>query len=582
MQIRIAHLIHAAIARGIEEGALPKGTLVPIEEIGVMVPRQKEHGDFSSNIAFILARRARRPPLEIGPILAGLIREIGDPTVASVTFLPPGFLNFSLARGAWFAFLEDLHRQGAAYGTNDLGKGERVNIEFVSVNPTGPVHVGHGRNAAVGDALARVLSACGYAVTREYYINDAGNQMNLLARSVHARYLELLGRSVAFPEDGYHGAYIREIARALLERDGTKWVDRPQAEWLPVFRTFAREVCLREIKSTMQAFRVSFDVWTSEQSLHDRGAITACIDRLQAAGKIYEKDGALWFRSSDYGDEKDRVVRRANGELTYLAADIAYHEDKFQRGFDTLIDVWGADHHGYIPRMKAAVAALGHDPDAFVVLLIQLVHLKRGEELVPMSKRAGELITLQDVIDEVGVDAARYFFLTKHTDTTLDFDLELAKRKDRENPVYYVQYVHARICQIIRKAYCEATGVTEREAAAIPLAEVIDRVIPPYDAVELERLTLPEEIDVIKALQKFPTVVAGAGRRREPHRITNFLQEMASAFHFYYTAGTRDATKRVLCPDPALQKARLFLVAAVRIVLANAFTLLGISAPERM
>ena len=536
MQEKIARQIHDAIAKAVEGGALPPEALVPVEEIGVTVPRQKAHGDFSSNIAFRLAKRVRRPPIEVGALLEREIRAIGDPSITSVSFLPPGFLNFVVAKGAWFSFLADIFREGERYGTCDIGGGKRVNVEFVSVNPTGPVHVGHGRNAAVGDALARILSACGYEVTREYYINDAGNQMDLLARSVYARYLELLGRPVVFPEEGYHGGYIRNIAQALLDRDGEAWADRPEPEYLPHFRDFAKEFCLRGIQKTMAAFRVSFDVWTSERMLHERGAIARCIERLLAAGKLYEKEGALWFRSSDYGDEKDRVVRRGNGEPTYLAADIAYHEDKFARGFDILIDVWGADHHGYVPRMKAAIEALGHAPEAFVVLLIQLVHLKRGAQLVPMSKRAGELVTVEDVIEEVGVDAARYFFLTKHTDTTLDFDLELAKRKDRENPVYYVQYVHARICQILRKAY----GARHGGAEGSSLAEVIEGVIPPYGEVNLTRLTLPEEIDLIKHLQRFPSVVEGAGHAREPHRLTNFLHELASAFHFYYTSGTRD------------------------------------------
>jgi arginyl-tRNA synthetase len=434
-------------------------------------------------------------------------------------------------------------------------------VEFVSANPTGPLHVGHGRCAAVGDTLAAVLDAAGFEVEREYYVNDSGRQIRTLGKSVFLRYLELHGREVEFPDDAYQGEYIKDLARLMPSRKGDRLLELPESRAVEECAHFAAEKILEQIKADLSAFNVSFDRWFSEQSLFDAKSVTGAIEELKAKGIVYEHEGALWFRTTDYGDEKDRVVVRTNGLTTYFASDIAYHKNKLDRDFHRIINVWGADHHGYIPRVSASVEAMGHKKEKLGFVVVQLVNLLRGGKPVAMSTRAGEFVTLSDVVREVGKDAARFLFLTRHYDSPLDFDLELAKKQSNENPVYYVQYVHARISNILRKA--EARG---------------------YDAISWhedypELINLPEEIRLIKLMERYPEVVIQSARLLEPHRIPFYLKELAAAFHTYYHDRTRH---QVVSENASLSRARLFLVSAVRIIIKNGLSLMGVSAPEVM
>ena len=470
----------------------------------------------------------------------------------------PGFLNFFIREDRWSSLLKIVESEGDRYGTATFGQGRRIQVEFVSANPTGPLHIGHARGAVVGDVMANILAAVGYGVFREYYINDAGNQMNNLGKSVLLRYRELLGRTEEFPEGCYKGEYIRDLAAELLKRDGERYLGMDAMEAIPLLTTYAGAAILEGIKEDLLAFGVVFDLYFSERELYREDGVGSLLRTLEEKGFIYHEGNALWFRTTAFGDEKDRVVVRQNGDPTYFAADIAYHRNKFLRGFETVIDIWGADHHGYIPRMSAAVQALGYEKDALKVILVQLVNLLRDGKPVAMSTRSGEFDTLREVIDEVGKDAARYNFLMRRSDSHLDFDLELAKRQSNENPVYYVQYAYARICSIIRMA-------AERGCEA-----------PRYDQAELGLLRLQEEIDLIKTITRFPEVVEGAARTLEPHRLTFYLNDTAAIFHSYYNKN------KVISDDGALTGARLFLVKSVRTVLKNALTLLGVSAPEKM
>jgi arginyl-tRNA synthetase len=433
-----------------------------------------------------------------------------------------------------------------------------VQVEFVSANPTGPLHIGHGRGAATGDAVASLLSAAGFDVQREYYINDAGNQMNTLGLSGLLRYKELLGEKIDFPETCYQGDYMKEIARDAVTKFGDRFLNVPQEEGVAFFSKMGGDLILAGIDQDLQDFGIRFDNWFSEQSLFDEGKVKSAIEEMQAKGHIYEQDGALWFKTTAFGDDKDRVVVRSNGVTTYFASDIAYHRDKFARGFDWVIDVWGADHHGYVPRLKSVVQGLGRDAADLGIILVQLVSLLRDGVPVAMSTRSGEFVTLKEVVDEVGRDAARFFFLMRRSDSQLDFDLELAKRQSNDNPVYYVQYAHARIKSIFD---------TARERG----------VAPKFDGVKLELLQTPEDLSLIKKLSVYPEILEGAAVNFEPHRITYYLQELAGEFHSFYNKS------RVITPEePELTQARLFLLHCVAITLKNALTVLGISAPERM
>ncbi len=548
-----------ALTRANASGELHFDTL---PEIAFRRSSEKEHGDFASTIAMQLASQARRAPREIAQIILKYIQTEHSP-VRHVEIAGPGFLNFFLNQQYWYELLQTIVTQQDDYGKLTLGQQKKVQVEFVSSNPTGPVHVGHGRCAIVGDVMAKILAQAGYDVQREYYVNDAGAQLERIGRSTWCRYMQLQGKDVQMLEDGYQGEYVYDIARKIIERDGDKYVNLPVEETLQFFKKFSCDYVLDWMKADLERFRVKYDLWFSEQSLYDSGEVPRVVERLKSEGSIYEQDGALWFKSTGHDDEKDRVVVRSDGRPTYFASDIAYHDNKFQRGFEKIINVWGADHHGYVPRLKGVIKALGH-PDALEVMLVQMVSLLRNGERVAMSTRAGEFVTLAEVLDEVGVDATRFMFNMRRSDSQLEFDLEIAKQQSKENPVYYVQYAHARICSVFREA--EKQGIT----------------MPESSAIDCSRLTLPEEMDLISELAHFPKVIEISARDLEPHRVTYYVQEVAGLFHAYYNLGNKSAQHRVVTDDLAVTHARMLLLSAVRVVLRNALDLLGVSAPEQM
>jgi len=554
MKQKIKNIVTNAAKAAHARGLLPSDKFPDLE---VETPKIEIHGDFSTNLAMVSAKTQKMAPRKIAE---AIIAHIKDPEniIEKTEIAGPGFINFFIEPTAWHPLLHEIHTADERYGASNIGKGESVQVEFVSSNPTGPLHVGHGRGAAVGDSVANILDFCGYVVQKEYYINDSGRQIQTLGQSVFLRYSELMGETVEFPDTCYQGAYIRDLAGTLREKEGDLLLNQDAETSIARCARYAADRIIAGIREDLLSFGVEFDRWFSEQSLYDDGILDAVIKDFQKRDLIYEKEGALWFNTSRFGDEKDRVVVRQNGRTTYFASDIAYHQEKFERGFDRVIDVWGADHHGYIPRMKAAIEASGRLREQFEVILVQLVNLLRGGEPVAMSTRSGEFITLKEVIEEVGPDAARFIFLTRHYESPLDFDLDLARKKSNDNPVYYVQYVHARISSIVRKG---------RERG-------IEEITGDDDAIAL--LTAPEEIQLIKWLSRYPEVVAVSAALMEPHRITYFLMDLASAFHAYYNK------HRVLTDDAQLTMGRLFLVAAVRKVIRNGLTLLGVSAPEKM
>lgn len=549
-------MISNAVNGCIEKGIIDAGTIPPIE---VEIPKDATFGDYASNIAMVLASRAGK---KVSPrkISEALIEHMDDcdNILEKIEIAGPGFVNFFIRESVWATLLKEIDEREDDYGSSDLGAGKKILMEFVSANPTGPLHIGHGRGAAVGDVLANILSASGYSVSREYYINDQGNQMNNLGLSVYARYLELLGETVEFPESGYRGDYIRDLAGKMMERDGDIHRTKDREADVRDFTEFAAGAILDDIKEDLRAFGVVFESYFSEKELYRDDGVTGLLADLEAKGFIYHDGETMWFRTTGFGDEKDRVVIRKNGEPTYFAADISYHLNKYERGFDSLIDIWGADHHGYIPRMLAGVQALGHERDSLKIILVQLVSLLREGKPVAMSTRAGEFVTLREVVDEVGRDAARYNFLMRRSDSHLDFDLDLAKKQSNENPVYYVQYAHARICSILR--FAGERGYT----------------IPAYGDVDLNILNLPEEIQLIKVITRFPELIEGAALTLEPHRLTFYLNDLAAIFHSYYNK------YKVTSDDEALTRARLYLVRSVRTVVKNALKLLGVTAPEKM
>jgi arginyl-tRNA synthetase len=449
MKEKLTLLVQRAITSAMTAGHLH--SVDPIPSIVVDTPKVAVHGDYSVNIAMTMAASQKKAPRDVARIIVDHIED-PDHLLSKMEVAGPGFVNFFIVQDEWYDVLRAIHDEDNDYGASQIGNGKRIQIEFVSANPTGPLHVGHGRCAAVGQTLATILKAVGYEVEKEYYVNDSGRQIRALGESVFVRYQQFLGISIDLPKEGYQGSYIKGLARSLLDQEGQRLMDLPEAEAVTLCAKFAADRILTGIQDDLIAFGISFDNWFSEQSLYDSGTVEAVIQRCKTQGKVYEDDGALWFRTEDFGDEKDRVVVRANGLTTYFASDIAYHRDKFERGFDRILDIWGADHHGYIPRVQASIQSLGYDRDRFQVLLVQLVNLLRGGQPVAMSTRAGEFVTLREVIDEVGRDAARFLFLLRHYESPLDFDLELAKKESNENPVYYVQYVHARISNILKKA----------------------------------------------------------------------------------------------------------------------------------
>lgn len=524
------------------------------------IPKSSQHGDYASNVAMAFTRALKRKPRDIA---AEIVHNFEDreQMIDRIEIAGPGFLNFFIKPHAWHGVLAEIHRQGESYGWQNTGKGERVQVEFVSANPTGPLHIGHGRGAATGDALASILKCCGYEVESEYYINDAGNQMETLGRSLYYRYQQLLGEPVELPENHYQGDYMIELARELIQEVGDRHQRSPLPEVLAEFTDYAAGKILAGIRDDLDAFGVSYDTWFSERSLHAEDAIGKTIAALEAAGYVYQHEGAKWFRSTAFGDEKDRVVIRANGVSTYFAADLAYHKNKFERGYSKVVDIWGADHHGYVERMLAGVQALGRKRSDLQIILVQLVNLLRGGKPVAMSTRAGEFDTLREVMEEVGKDAARFIFLTRRSDSPLDFDLEVAKMQSNDNPVYYVQYAHARLCSVF-----EVAG--ER---GIDCAWLSGGPVPP-----LMLLDLPQELAIIKLLGEYPEVVLSAAKSLEPHRIPYYLHELVSMFHSYYNQN------RIIGDDPDLTQARLYLAAAVRLVIGNALRLLGVAAPQKM
>jgi len=517
-------------------------------------PKDSGFGDMSANVAMMLAREAKKAPRAIAEDLKGALES--DPFIEKVEIAGPGFLNFTLTPAFWQETVGEILGQGGNYGSSTLGNGTKVQVEYVSANPTGPLHIGHGRGAALGDSLTRILEKAGYDVEAEYYINDAGRQMLILGGSILYRARQLGGLNPAEPEDYYKGEYITDIARDLMN-ERPDLLDLPEAEALETCKVYGKDVILEGIKQDLAAFGVRHDVWFSEKSLVEDGKVDETFADLTASGMGYEADGAYWFKSTELGDDKDRVLRKTNGDTTYFASDIAYHDNKFKRGFDLVVDIWGADHHGYVPRMMAACEALGK-PGGLYVILVNLVNLLRDGQPIAMSTRAGQFETLKDVVDEVGSDAARFMFLSRKSDSKLDFDLELVKQKSMDNPVYYVQYAHARICSLNRKA-AEA-GV---ETAAVSPAS-------------LALLNTEYDLEMFRLLDQYPDYVESAARTQSPHLIATYLQDLASKLHRYYT------NCHVLSAEPEVASARLMLLGCVAGVVADGLALLGVNAPESM
>jgi arginyl-tRNA synthetase len=548
----INEALHSVAADGLLQA---KDIPVPFIEL----TRDRKFGDYATNVAMVLASHINGNPRQFAQALSDRIREADNgENIAKIEVAGPGFINITMSGDYWMKAVRRVLSEGSRYADSSTGQGKRIQVEFVSANPTGPLHVGHGRGAAMGDALANVLEAAGFDVQREYYINDAGNQIENLAQSVYARYLELFGNQVEFPEGGYRGDYIKEIADDLKANLGDRFLHKSHDSVVQEISEYAALRILADIKEDLEQFGVRFDRWFSEKSLFDGNEVKQALEEMENRGHIYREDDAVWFRSTEMGDDKDRVVIKADGSLTYFASDVAYHRNKFSRGFERVINIWGADHHGYVDRMKAAVVALGKQKEDLQILLVQLVNLLRHGKPVAMSTRAGEFVTLREVREEVGRDAARFIFLTRKADSKLDFDLDLAKERSNDNPVFYVQYAHARICSIIRNA--EQTGIS----------------LPGPEDADLTMLVLPEEKELIRHLAALPDVVDGAALALEPYRLTNYLRDISTTLHNYYYH------HRVLTDDADLTAARLALVTAVRIAVRKALTLLGVTAPERM
>ncbi|WP_457982818.1 arginine--tRNA ligase [Bacillus paralicheniformis] len=556
--MNIVEQMKDVLKQEIKEAVMKAGLAAESEipEVVLEVPKDKSHGDYSTNMAMQLARIAKKAPRNIAEEIVASFDK-GKASIDKLDIAGPGFINFYMNNQYLTKLIPAVLEAGEAYGETNIGGGERVQVEFVSANPTGNLHLGHARGAAVGDSLCNVLEKAGYEVSREYYINDAGNQINNLALSVEARYFQALGKDKPMPEDGYHGEDIKEIGRKLADEFGDRFVHEEESERLAFFREYGLKYELGKLREDLENFRVPFDVWYSETSLYQNGKIDQALEALREKGHIYEEDGATWFRSTAFGDDKDRVLIKKDGSYTYLLPDIAYHKDKLDRGFQKLINVWGADHHGYIPRMKAAIEALGYDKETLEVEIIQLVHLYKNGEKMKMSKRTGKAVTMRDLIDEVGLDAVRYFFAMRSADTHMDFDLDLAVSTSNENPVYYAQYAHARICSMLRQG--EEKGISFE------------------GNLDLTKIASEKEYDLLKVIGSFPEAVSDAAEKRIPHRITNYIFELASVLHSFYNA------EKVLDPaDEEKSRARLSLMKATQITLNNALKLIGVSAPEKM
>ncbi len=523
-----------------------------LSDIVIEIPKDKSHGDYATNVAMRLAKPLKSNPVKIANSLKDELVKDTD-FFRSIAIAGPGFINFTLNNELISSILHTILEQIDDYGRTTSGQGLKVNLEYVSANPTGDLHPGHARGAAMGDSVARIMRFAGYDVTREYYVNDAGNQIDNMARSLQARYLQRCGASAEIPEDGYNGPDLIMIADKLYQEVNDKYLSMPKEESLPFFRSFGLKEELTKLKEDLILFNVEFDVWTSEQSIYDRGLVEKAVKRLDELNMTYEFEDAVWLKTTLFGDDKDRVIVRSNGLYTYLTPDIAYHIDKFERGFDRLVNFLGADHHGYINRLKAAVQALGHDKDQLEIDIIQMARMIKDGKEFKMSKRTGKAVALKDLIEEAGVDAVRYYFASRAADTHMDLDLDMAVKQSNENPVYYAQYAHARVCSILRSG-------EEYELAS-----------------NFERLSDPKEIDLLKFINEFPKVVSDAALSRQPHKVCNYIQKLAALFHSFY------GECKVLDPeDVDLTKQRLALVSAVKITLKNALGLIGVSAPERM
>jgi len=552
--IEVEETLKNEIKRAIIQSGLASEAKIP--QIMLEKPKEKSHGDFAANIAMQLARVAKMAPRKIAEQIVEQIDE-DKANIEKIEIAGPGFINFFMKQDFLYEVIDTVLEQKGEYGKSNFGKNKRIQVEFVSVNPTGDLHLGHARGAAFGDALCNVLAAAGYEVEREYYINDAGNQIDKLAESIETRYMEALGKEAEMPEDGYYGQDIIEIGKELAEEHGDVWLQKDRKERLAFFRHYGLKYELGKIKADLDEFGVFFDNWFSEMSLYEDGKIEKTLQELKEKGYTYEKDGATWFKSTAFGDDKDRVLIKQDGSYTYLTPDIAYHKDKLERGFDKIINVWGADHHGYVPRMRAAIQALGYPAEKFSVSIIQLVNLYENGEKVRMSKRTGKAVALRELVEDVGADAVRYIFTMRSNDSPLDFDIDLAKKQSNENPVYYVQYAHARICTMLEQA-----------------AEKGFHLDADYDA---KVLTNEKELDLLKHIATFPQVVVDAAEKEAPNRITQYVFDLASLLHSFY-----NAEKVINEDDVPLTKARLALMKAVQITIANALNIIGVSAPNKM
>jgi arginyl-tRNA synthetase len=552
MQSHLRALLTQAIENTAKGGELNSTELPPLL---LEPPKQREFGDLATNVAMLWAKSAKKPPRVIAQMI---LKNIEDPEgiLARKEIAGPGFLNFAFSPKFYYAQLREL--AAGNYDRIDLGHGEKVQVEFASVNPTGPLHVGHGRVAVIGDVLARLHEETGFHVEREYYVNDAGNQMENLGLSIYARYRELFGEQVEFPADGYPGDYVKEIAAAVKQQQGDKYLDGNEAAAVSFFQEYGGKSLLDTIRAQLSEFGIQFDSFFSEKAMRERSEVVRVIELLRARGLLYSQDGAEWYKSTQFGDDKDRTVIKSDGELTYFASDIAYHRNKYERKFYKLINVWGADHHGYVARLKAAVQGLGYAPDVLKVVLVQMVQLTRGGEPVRMGKRTGEFVSLEEILEEVGRDAARFFFLMRKSDSHLDFDLDLAKQQSSDNPVFYVQYAHARVASIFEQASKTGLELGAREMVAV------------------ERLELAEELELIRKMIQFNDVLEESVRELEPHRVVFYLLDLAGEFHRYYNR------HRVISEDIDLSRARLLLVENVQKTIRRGLEILGVDAPLKM
>jgi arginyl-tRNA synthetase len=559
MKEKLNNLLKSTIDYCFQEGLL-KDTDLP--DYVIEVPNNRDHGHLATNLPMTLASSQKRAPRDIAKIIVDNFKD-PDNFLEKIEIAGPGFINFTISSLEWLKVLKDIIELDEKFGSNVSKRNESVLVEFVSANPTGPLHLGHGRGAALGDTICRVLDFRGYDVVREFYINDAGVQIRLLGESIYARWQQMNNPDHPFPENGYHGDYILDLAKEILAEKDLTSMDEEAA--IKTCSEIGKEKMLREIKNDLEQFRVDFDVWFNETELFEKGLVAKSLDEMKEKDELYEKDGALWIKTASYGDDKDRVIKKQDGQYTYFASDISYHLNKHKRGFSRALDIWGADHHGYINRVKSALKANDIDENWLSVLLIQLVKLFKDGQEIRMSKRAGQYVTMKDLLEEVDVDAARFVFLTKTHDSALDFDIDMVKKHDNDNPVYYVQYAHARICSIFRKA--EAEGVDTS----------LD-----INKMDLTQLTLDEEVDLIRYLEGFTELLDSICRSFEAHRLTYYLTDLAANFHRYFNLGIKDGGSRIITDDPDLTKARLALVAGVRTVIRNGLNLLGVSAPEKM